>query len=501
MTYIHCEFSECLDMLAAGEIDVLPGLRRTPERELRYVFGAQPLLQSWSTIYVPSESQVRRIDQLDGQRVAVLDGSVQFPEMLRVFLIHDVAPQVILEPTLDELLDAVANGSADAGVMYADYGSAVAGPHGLVDTGIILQSSPQYVAFSPQVEPTLVAAMDATLAFLVADPQSAYYDALRRWNLHPIPSGTGIPSWIFWVTAALLVVALGGVLAVAYLKRVVRRRTAALRIALSSAKSANQAKSEFLWNMSHDLRTPLNSIIGFSELVLASPNACSCSSKCREYLGDILQCGNVLNEMIGDILDLSLIESGQQRVTLEWLDVPDVLDMARHRFMPILAEQHRRGLKVAVVGSGRYLRTDRRALGQIIDNLVGNAIKHAGPDCTIELGWLAPTGEGGGRLWVADDGRGIPASQLSRLTEPFVQGGDDFMRPSTQRRFTHGVGLGLTIVAKLTALLGARLTVDSIPGRGSQFAVEFPPTLVKESVPDAAAGAVVHPGTTAPQAM
>ncbi|MCA8934357.1 MAG: HAMP domain-containing histidine kinase, partial [Rhodospirillaceae bacterium] len=327
---------------------------------------------------------------------------------------------------------------------------------------------------------------------------SAYYDALRRWNLQPRPDEPSVPAWIIWTAATLLVLALGGLVAAAYLKRVVRSRTADLQVALSSAKSANQAKSEFLWNMSHDLRTPLNSIIGFSELILASPAEGRCTPKCREYLGDILGCGNLLNEMISDILDLSRIESGQQRVTLEWLDVPDVLDLARHRFMPMLAEQKRDELKVVVSGAGRYLRTDRRAIGQIIDNLAGNAIKHAGPDCTIELGWEAPAEAGaGGRLWVADNGCGIPAAQVSQLTEPFVQGGDNFFRPSTQRRMTHGVGLGLTIVAKLTDLLGAHLTIESTPGSGSRFAVEFPPGLVQERLPEPAVAAARSSGPAA----
>ncbi|MCA8931130.1 MAG: hypothetical protein KDA49_01600, partial [Rhodospirillaceae bacterium] len=127
------------------------------------------------------------------------------------------------------------------------------------------------MAFSFSVDPSLVVAVDAALTVLIADPESAYYDALRRWNLQPRPDEPSVPAWIIWTAATLLVLALGGLVAAAYLKRVVRSRTADLQVALSSAKSANQAKSEFLWNMSHDLRTPLNPIIGFSELILASP--------------------------------------------------------------------------------------------------------------------------------------------------------------------------------------------------------------------------------------
>ncbi|MCA8931129.1 MAG: HAMP domain-containing histidine kinase, partial [Rhodospirillaceae bacterium] len=301
---------------------------------------------------------------------------------------------------------------------------------------------------------------------------------MRRWVNVP-GAADGVPSWAVWAIAALFALALFGLAAAAYLKQLVRVRTAALRSALERAEAASNAKSEFLWNMSHDLRTPLNSIIGFSELILARTHGDLANPKYREYVNDILTCGHTLSDMISDILDLSKIESGHYPVTLEWLDVVEVMSQARQRFTPVLMHAGDRTLRLTVRGSAKWIKADRRAVGQIIDNLVGNAIKHAGSACTIDLGWTAEAG-GCGRLSVADNGCGIPEAQLTRVIEPFVQGGEDFSRPYTRRRLTQGVGLGLSIVTKLASLQNAQLMISSIAGQGATFTVEFPAAQVSD---------------------
>ncbi len=112
---------------------------------------------------------------------------------------------------------------------------------------------------------------------------------------------------------------------------------------------------------------------------------------------------------------------------------------------------------------------------QILDNLVTNAAKHAGPNARIAFGWR-DAADGGGILFVTDEGRGFPPDIAAQATEPFVSGAAD--KQSTARSENEGSGLGLTIVAKLVALHGARLAIDSHPGAGTEIDIAFPPEQV-----------------------
>ncbi|MCB9959305.1 MAG: transporter substrate-binding domain-containing protein [Rhodospirillaceae bacterium] len=478
LVYVSCAWADCLTMLQDGSIDVLPDVARTPEREALFIFNTQPALNSWSNVYVPADSEIATIAQLDGAHVAVLEGSVQQAALLRFVLRHHVTPRMVTVSSMEGVLAAVAAGQADAGVVNNYFGALHAETYGLVATEIVLQPTSLYFAVSPHASATLVEALDTSLVLLKADPDSAYYDAMRHW-VDVSGAASGLPPWAVWAITSLLALAIAGLAATAYLKQVVRVRTAALRSALDRAEAASNAKSEFLWNMSHDLRTPLNSIIGFSELILTRTYGDLANRKYREYVEDILSCGQTLSDMIGDILDLSKIESGHYTVTLEWLDMVEVIGKARERFAPLLMHAGDRQLRMTLRGGARWLKADRRAIGQIIDNLVGNAMKHAGPNCTIDLGWDADPGAPG-RLFVADDGCGIPEGQLASVTEPFVQGGEDFSRPYTKRRLTQGVGLGLSIVAKLAKLQNGQLRISSSAGQGATFTIEFPAAQVAE---------------------
>ena len=246
------------------------------------------------------------------------------------------------------------------------------------------------------------------------------------------------------------------------LERLVDQRTIALQDAMIEAKEASRAKSAFLARMSHEIRTPMNAIIGLSRMVLEGELA----PAQREHLEQIMQSSDALLGILNDILDYSKIEAG--RLTLE--RAPFQVEKLLHSLRGIFAVKAReKGLTlrfsiapdVPPVVLGDSLR-----LGQILINLVGNALKFT-EEGEIEVGIRCLDRVSGDvvalEFSVRDTGIGIPEDRQELLFLPFMQADD-----SITRRFG-GTGLGLAISRQLTELMGGEIRLASTPGAGSTF--------------------------------
>jgi two-component system sensor histidine kinase/response regulator len=256
------------------------------------------------------------------------------------------------------------------------------------------------------------------------------------------------------------------------LEQLVDARTAELREAKERAEAASRAKSEFLANMSHELRTPLNGVVGMTELLLDEQT----TPYQRECLDTVKASADALLAVISDILDFSKIEAGMMQIDEVDTDVEHfVEDLVR----TIALRAHQKHLELTCEldeDVPRHVRVDAGKLRQVVLNLLGNAVKFTERG---EVGLRLRRGEIDGRptlrLEVHDSGIGIPADRQQAIFEAFTQADG-----STTRRYG-GTGLGLTISARLVALMGGRLWLDSRPGAGSRFHVELP-VVVKASV-------------------
>ena len=234
-----------------------------------------------------------------------------------------------------------------------------------------------------------------------------------------------------------------------------------LEVALDAAQSATQAKSDFLANMSHEIRTPMNAMIGFAELCLRT----NLSPRQQDYLNKILVSGQSLLGLINDILDFSKIEAG--KLTLEKIpfELDDVLDQlwvvvsesARNKQLELLFYREP-GVPYGLLG-------DPLRIGQVLINLVGNAIKFCEQGEVVISVRVKQQDEQQILLEfvVEDSGIGMSESQLQKLFQSFTQADS-----STTRKFG-GTGLGLSITRQLVELMGGNIHVESEPGKGSRF--------------------------------
>ena len=238
--------------------------------------------------------------------------------------------------------------------------------------------------------------------------------------------------------------------------------------ALHVAESANKAKSTFLSNMSHDIRTPMNAIIGFTTLALSSITE---QEKVKDYLGKILSSSNHLLSLINDILDMSRIESGKVVLEEQETNLAVLADELEH----LLSEQAKaQGLELKVDYSklrDRDVFCDKTRLNQVLLNLLSNAVKFtpAGGHVSFTLTQLEQLSPGKGvyEIRVKDDGIGMTAEFTKRVFEPFER-----ERTSTVSKI-QGTGLGMAIAKNIIDMMGGTIDLHTKKGEGTEFVLRL----------------------------
>jgi PAS domain S-box-containing protein len=230
------------------------------------------------------------------------------------------------------------------------------------------------------------------------------------------------------------------------------------RVARVAAERANRAKSEFLSRMSHEVRTPLNAVLGFAQLLELE----DLEPGQRESVARIIAGGNHLLALINDVLDISRIEAGQLPISVAPVDLPAAVESVVHQLDPMAAARSITVTADLSAVRGAEVLADRRRLEQVLLNLLSNAIKY-GPEGSA-VGIRGVCGKDTARVNVIDEGPGIRAEDLKRLFVPFERLGADGVE---------GTGLGLALSRNLVEAMGGEIGVDSAE-RGSVFWVELP---------------------------
>ena len=306
------------------------------------------------------------------------------------------------------------------------------------------------------------------------EPEKNYLDGIqtseqREWDFECVHQQTGERRWFHIVAMGSEVDRKKKYILVMSDRTSDRKMNQALSEAVRAAETANRAKSTFLSNMSHDIRTPMNAIIGFTTLAVSNIDD---KKRVRDYLGKILSSSNHLLSLINDILDMSRIESG--KIHLEETEVS--LSGVLHDLKTIISGQiHAKQLELyidAMDVTNEDVYCDKTRLNQVLLNLLSNAVKFtpAGGTVSVRLKQFPGTTKGSGlyEIRVKDNGIGMSQEFVQKIFSPFER-----ERTSTVSR-TQGTGLGMAITKNIVDLMGGSIEVQTEQGKGTEFIVRLP---------------------------
>jgi signal transduction histidine kinase len=475
LQYVSGTWREGLDRLEKGEIDLMPDVAYTVDREETFSFHKVPVLSSWSQVYALKRSGIQSILDLNGKRIAVLERSVQQEVFVRLANGFNVNTTLISTPDYRTMFETVARGQADAAVTNRFYGLMHGKEIGLEGTAIIFDPSDLVYAATKGDPKHLLDSIDKDLSDLKKEPQSVYYKSLKRWTSEEVQFK--LPAWlqiIGLVVGVALLMSLVGSFVLKHqvnartrqltqinqeMEQRIVERTAELAAAMEEAQAADRLKSAFLATMSHELRTPLNSIIGFTGILLmglVGPLA----REQEKQLIMVQDSARHLLELINDVLDISKIEAGQIELVRDPFDMRATVQKGLEKIAP-LAEKKGLAVTAVIAPTVGQIVGDRRRVEQILINLLSNAVKFTERgevriEVQVEDGWLVTR--------VNDTGIGIRPEDLDTLFKPFRQ-----VDTGITRQY-EGTGLGLSICKRLVEAMGGRIQVESEWGKGSSFA-------------------------------
>ena len=263
-----------------------------------------------------------------------------------------------------------------------------------------------------------------------------------------------------------------------HLEEMVKSQTADLWRAKEAAESANRVKSDFLANMSHELRTPMHAILSFARLGQMKADSVA-PEKLKEYFDHIRSGGNRLIELVNDLLDLSKFEAGRMQQVMERIDLRQLIEETQVELFALF-EARKLSCRIEAAAGDYFIIGDRKQLGQLLRNLLGNAIKFTpeGRQILIEIAATAVPGGRrasdasalpGIRLTIADEGVGIPEAELETIFDKFTQS-------SRTRSGAGGTGLGLAICVEIVHAHRGMIRARNRPEGGAAFDVLLPRT-------------------------
>ncbi len=237
---------------------------------------------------------------------------------------------------------------------------------------------------------------------------------------------------------------------------------------LHKAEAADRAKSIFLSNMSHDIRTPMNAIIGYTTLVQTCLDD---REKTEEYLAKILSSGNHMLSLVNDILDMSRIESGKLNIEEKDCSISDIFKDMRNIIQTQMHSKQLNFYMDTIDVTDEDIRCDKLHVNQVLLNLLSNAIKFTPAGGTVALTVRqkpsAPTGYGAYELRVKDTGIGMSKEFIEHIFEPFER------ERNTTASGIQGTGLGMAITKNIVDAMGGTITVESEKGKGSEFIIDL----------------------------
>ena len=462
------DWPECKRLIKSSEADVLLGLEIFADESKTSTLKTIPVSHDEIRIY--GKNALPDAGSLYGKKVGIAAGSI-------IAKLFELNCQYTGYQTNTDILRAVENGEVDYGICHASVAAEIIAREGfhLVPSVTLMESFPAFGI--RETAPELLDPINLEIKKMSDDGTVARL--YSKWLAEHVNNRSfkkvAEDNFSFYIT--YLVVAIFIMFAAGYMLSILGYREENLRMALSyqkvleektrQAEAASKAKSTFLFNMSHDIRTPMNAILGFNDIAIRNIDD-------REKALDALRKARFSSEhmlsIINDILDMSRIESGKMTLSREIIDVRQHFSSLEEMFRISMEQKNLRFVTENAVRTP-YIYGDYLRITQVIANLLSNAMKFTKPGGTVIFRALetGPDADGAGiyEVHVIDNGIGMSEEFKSRLFQTFE-------RESTPTiSGVQGTGLGLSNARNLAELMGGSLTCSSTLGKGTEFVFSF----------------------------
>ncbi|MFO7990862.1 MAG: ATP-binding protein [Thermoplasmata archaeon] len=490
--YVHGSFSQGLERLRNGEIDIMQDVAWSEERDEIYAFNNETVVPDWGRLYSRTDIDIQTFLDLEGKTIAVMEEGIYNigPEGIRTLVDSFEINATFLEyPSYEDIFETLDNGGADLGAVNRFFGQRFQNEYDVDQTPVIFTPISIRFAFDKNhtETPERITKIDQHLKEMKDDPDSIYYRSIDEFLGGDGESGR-VEVFPTWVKYTIFIIAVGTVFLIGtsiVLKRKVNQRTSELREDIKKRreveielrkheenleKTVQQRTEElqdsleelktFSYSVSHDLRAPVRAMEGFSSILLEDYSD-ELDQTGRDYLKRIHNSSQNMDRLISDLLKYGRLTHEAKevkRVSLENV-VKDVIS----------------DLEDEIEDSGAHLKTtgvfpdvtaNKTMLKQCISNLIKNAIKFVenGKRPEIEISGEKVGNEA--RVEVKDNGIGIPEEHQEKIFDVFER--------LHGRETYSGTGVGLAIVRKGIERMGGEIGVESTPGEGSTFWITLP---------------------------
>lgn len=481
--YVSCPWGECLEKLEKGEIDLLVAIAYSEERSERFDFTNETVVLDWGQIYTRSDLEIQSILDLDQKNVIGLREDIYYLSFQTYSKQFGMHCNFMETDDYTTVLENLENKSVDAGIIPKLYNPPQIKDYDVYETHIVFSPIEMRFAVPKGKNKEILEAIDYHMISLKGNSESIYYQSQNKWLISE--DEFEIPGWF-----KLLVGAGGGLLlffiaASAFLNKQVKKKTIELsdkneelmadiierkrteemlQKANEELKSLDKMKDEFISNVSHELKTPLVSIIGYSELV-DDESLGKISDEQKKALDTVLRNSERLRHLVDSLLFISKVQDRTIEYEFENIPIAEIIDDVIHKMFLEIKKKHL-SIENNIPGNLPLINGDRDKLTKLLISILDNAIKFTPAGGLITVSAMEE--DETLHVIISDTGIGIKKELIPDLFQKFYQ-----IDASVRRRYG-GAGLGLYICKKIVEAHKGNIWIESEKGQGTAVHVTLP---------------------------